>query len=199
MEQQGLQMMPYGTILRGIINMKELFTILNNKKSGVTLIELLLYIAIFSIVITAVVSVAISATAQRVRNNAVAEVDYQGEAVMSYITQTIRNSQSVNTPLANNSAGSLSVNGLNATNNPAVFDTVNDGLRQRIRVREGSPPTDNFLTNNRVTVTSINFTNSTIVGGRDSIKIQFTLQYYNPSGRPELNYQKTFYSGATLR
>lgn len=170
-----------------------------SKRSGLTLIELLLYIAIFSIIITTVVSVAISATAQRVKNNAVAEVDYQGEAVMSYISQTIRNAGSVNSPIANNSAGSISVNSATPTNNPTVFDSISDGSRQRIRSREGSPAVDNYLTNNRVTVTNISFVNSTVSGSLDSIRIQFTLQYYNPSGRPELNYQKTFYGGVTLR
>lgn len=169
------------------------------KQSGLTLIELLLYIAIFSVIITAIVSVAISATAQRIRNDVVAEVDYQGEATMSYITQTIRNAQSVNSPIANNSSASISVNTIISANNPTVFDGVSDGSRQRIRTREGSPSTDNFLTNNRVTVTGMNFTNRAIIGGRDSISIQFTIQYYNPSGRPELNYQKTFYGGVTLR
>jgi prepilin-type N-terminal cleavage/methylation domain-containing protein len=179
--------------------MKKLRVTLFINQSGLTLIELLLYIAIFSIIITAVVSISISATAQRVRNNAIAEVDYQGEAVISYIMQTIRNSQTINSPSPNNTSGSISVNTNLLANNPTVFDSVSDGLRQRIRVREGNPSTDNFLTNNRVTVTNISFTNSAIVGGRDSIKIQFTLQYYNPSARPELDYQKTFYGGATLR
>lgn len=179
--------------------MRNFKAIVNNNKSGLTLIELLLYIAIFSIIITAVVSVGISATAQRVRNNAVAEVDYQGEAVMSYITQTIRNSQTLNSPTPNNASENISINTINSANNPTVFDSVSDGARQRIRVREGSPTVDNYLTNNRVTVTNISFVNSTVNGGRDSIRIQYTLQYYNSSGRAELNYQKTFYGGVTLR
>lgn len=178
--------------------MKKLINLTKNH-AGITLVEMLLYIAIFSILITAVVTVAISATTQRVRNNAVAEVDYQGEAVMSYITQTIRNASSVNIPTPNNVSSSISVNTSLSANNPTVFDSFSDGSRQRLRVLEGSPAIQNYLTNNRITVNDISFANSAINGGRDSIRIQFTLQYFNPSGRPELDYQKTFYGGVTLR
>lgn len=191
--------MPFGLILVGIINMNKAMKTIKKSHPGVTLIELLLYLAIFSVIITAVVSVSIAATSARVRNNAVTEVDYQGEAVMSYITQTLRNAQSINSPTPNNTAASLSLNTATLANNPAIFDVVADGPRQRLRVREGSPATANYLTNNRVTVTNISFSNSAIVGGRDSIRVQFTINYYNPSNRAEIDYQKTFYGGVTLR
>lgn len=199
MVQLDLQIMQFGMTLHGIISMRNIKRLVKSKQPGLTLIELLLYIAIFSIIITAVATIGITATAQRVRNNAVAEVDYQGEAVMSYITQSVRNAQSLNSPGANNSSQSLSLNTNISANNPTVFDSVGDGSISRIRIREGSPPTDNYLTNNKVTVTDISFTNASVVGGHDSIKIQFTIRYYNPSGRAELNYEKTFYGGVTLR
>lgn len=190
--------MQFGLILVGTINMKY-FKTLDNNQPGLTLIELLLYIAIFSVIVAAIVAVAISATAQRVRNNAVAEVDYQGEALMSYITQTIRNSQSINSPGPNTTATSVSVNTPTLASNPTIFEISNEGSRNRFRILEGSPAVANYLTNNKVTVTNSSFANNAVTGGRDSIKIQFTIQYYNPSGRPELDYQKTFYGGVTLR
>ena len=166
-------------------------------QSGFTLIELLLYVAILSIVIASIIFIAISSVSQRVRNQAVAEVNYQGEMVMNQMTQTLRNASSVNTPSIGNNASSVSVNTAVSANNPTIYDAFNDGSRVRLRVREGSA--SNYLTNNKVTISGLNVSNVAITGGRDSLKIQFTISAYNPSNRPELNYQKTFYGSATLR
>lgn len=169
----------------------------NHNQSGFTLIELLLYVAILSVIMASIIFVAISTVTQRVRNQAVAEVNYQGEAIMNQMTQSIRNSSTLNTPTIGNSGSSLSVNTVVAANNPTVYASVNDGARNRIRITEGS--TNNYLTNNKVTISGLSFSNVAISGSRDSIKIQYTISAYNPSNRPELNYQKTFYGSATLR
>lgn len=174
-------------------------TITQHSQRGFTLIELLLYVAILSIVISSIIFVAISTITQRVRNQAVAEVNYQGEVVMNQITQSMRNSGSLNTPTIGNSGGSLSLNTAVAVNNPTVYDSVSDGLRNRLRIREGGAGTSNYLTNNKVTISGLTFTNVAITGSRDSVKIQYTISAYNPANRPELNYQKTFYGTATLR
>ncbi|MBA3679123.1 type II secretion system protein [Candidatus Saccharibacteria bacterium] len=170
-----------------------------NTARGFTLIELLLYVAIISVVISSIMFVAISSISQRVHNQAVTEVDYQGEAVISQITQQLRNATAVSTPGTGTTSSSLSFSTLIAANNPTIYDIINDGSRNRLRIREGISATTNYLTNNKVTVDSLSFNNVTATGGKNSIKIQLTISAYNPSNRSELQFQKTYYGTATLR
>lgn len=172
---------------------------MNVKTKGFTLIELLLYVAIFSILISSVMFIAFSAVAQRAHNQAVTEVDYQGEIVMNQITQQIRNATAVNAPTPGNSLTSLSINTATTSNNPTIYDAYNDGARNRLRIREGSSGTSNYLTNNKVTLTNLTFSNVAVTGGRDSIRVQFTINSYNPSNLNEIQYSKTFYGAGTLR
>ncbi len=171
----------------------------NIQQNGFTLIELLLYVAIFSILISTVMFIAFSSVAQRAHNQAVTEVDYQGEIVMNQITQQIRNATAVNAPTPGNTLTSLSINTPTISNNPTIYDLYNDGSRNRLRIREGSSATSSYLTNNRVTLTNLTFRNVTVTGGRDSIRVQFTISSYNPSNLTEINYSKTFYGTGTLR
>ncbi len=170
-----------------------------HKTTGFTLVELLLYVAIFSIVISSVMFIAFSSVAQRAHNQVVAEVDYQGEVAMNQITQQIRNATSVTTPTPANTATSISLNTPTVSLNPTIYDLFNDGSRNRLRVREGSSGSSNYLTNNKVTLSNLTFSNVAVTGGRDSIKVQFTISSYNPSNLKEIQYQKTFYGTGTLR
>ncbi len=166
---------------------------------GFTLIELLLYVAIFSIVISGIMFIAFSAVAQRAHNQLVTEVDYQGELAMNQITQQLRNATSVNTPPVGAMGSSLSINTVNAVNNPTIYDLFSDGSRNRLRVREGSGGTSNYMTNNKVTLSNLTFSNVAVTGSKDSVRVQFTISSYNPSNRSELQYSKTFYGTGTLR
>jgi len=167
--------------------------------SGYTLIELLLYIAIFSIVISSVTFLATTILAERTRNQAIAEVNYEGEAVMDLMSQTVRSSTAVATPTRGNSTTQLSLTTRTSANNPTVFDSFNDGTVNRLRLSEGSPATITKLTNARVTVSNLSFVNESVTVGYDSIKIQFTLSAQAASARGEFNYQKTFFTTATRR
>jgi len=170
-----------------------------NTARGFTLIELLLYVAIISVVISSIMFVAISSIGQRVHNQAVTEVDYQGEAAISQITQQLRNATAVSTPGTGTASTSLSFSTPVAANNPTIYDIINDGSRNRLRIREGVSAVSNYLTNNKVTVDSITFNDVTATGGKSSIKIQITMSAYNPTSRSELQFQKTYYGTATLR
>lgn len=189
----GQQIMLFGLIICGITKKMQ------KKHTGFTLIELLLYVAIFSILISTVMFIAFSSVAQRAHNQAVAEVDYQGEIAMNQITQQIRNASTINAPTPGNTLTSLSINTPTSSNNPTIYDLYNDGSRYRLRIREGSAGTSNYLTNNKVTLSNLSFRNVAVTGGRDSIKVQFTISSYNPSNLGEIQYTKTFYGTGTLR
>lgn len=165
---------------------------------GYTIIEMLLYIAIFSLIIGSILSVAMSISNQRIQNQITQEVDYQGNLAISNITQGLRNAVSINTPTPANSASSLSYNTPNASSNPSVYDVVSDQGVNRLRFRAGSTGAE-YLTSSRVTMSNLSFSNRAITGSKDSIYISFTLTYLNPANKPQLNYQKNFYGVTTIR
>lgn len=166
---------------------------------GSTLIEILLYLVIFSTIITTISYFAVVSGSSRVRGEIVTEVDYQGTAILDLITQSIRNSTSITQPAANTSASSLTLITQTPALNPTIFDAQSDGVITRTRITEGPPAISNFLTNSHVNITNLTFTNVKVTGSNDSIQIKFTLTYLNPAGRKDFDYQKTFYGAATRR
>ena len=185
----------YGLILRGIVKMVKRQQL---QRAGFTLIELTLYIAIFSVVIGAIVGLGIAATAQRVKSQVMADVTYQGEAIMAAMTQSVRDASSVTTPTLGQSSSSLTLVTPYVATTPTVYDASSDGVRTRLRIREGAAQTANFLTNSHVTISNLTFVNNGLTGTSGSISISFTLTYQNPTGRDEYSYSKNFFGGANL-
>ncbi len=165
---------------------------------GYTIIEMLLYIAIFSLIIGSILSVAMSIADQRIQNQVTQEVDYQGNMAINNITQNLRNANSINNPTPTNTSSSVSFNSPTASNNPIVYDAVSDQGVNKLRLRIGAMPSE-YLTSSRVNISNLSISNRAISGGRDSIYISFTLSYHNPANKPQLNYQKNFYGVTTLR
>jgi len=164
------------------------------KNHGFTLVELVLYVSLAAILLVGVsifFSVLLNA---RTKNKTIAEVEQNGVQVMNLITQTIRNAIKINSPAQGTSAASLSVNVADASSSPTVFDLV-DGA---IRLTEGSS-TPITLTSSRITATNLTFANLSRAGTFGTIHVEFALNYINPEGRNELEYQKIFYGSASLR
>ena len=167
---------------------------ITKSQQGFTLIELLLYIAISSVILL-VISVFLSTLLEsRVKNQTIAEVEQQGAQVMQLITQTLRNADTINSPVSGASAGTLSVNTYTGANNPTIFD-LSGGV---IRIKEGAGAVVS-LTNARVTASALTFQNLSRVSTPGTVRISFTLTYVNSSGRNEYNVTKKFTGSATLR
>lgn len=160
---------------------------------GYTLIELLLYVTIVGTLLTLMAYFfGMSATA-RIKSETISEVNDQGIAVMEYITQTIRNATSVSAPTAGNSASSLTLVVPTGSASPTVFN-LNAAT---LRVTEGTGSAV-ALTNSRVQVTNLTFTNLTASGTPGNVRVNFTLSYLNPSNRSEYSYQQTFTNSAEV-
>lgn len=170
----------------------------NSEEGGFTLIELLIYITIFAAMIGAVVGLALLSTSQKVISQNTADLNYQGEAVMAMITQTVRRSTAITSPAAANTSGSLTLAMATPSVNPTVFSAATDATTTRMRISEGSPAINNSLTNSRVTLSNLTFTNMSNPSTRGSVQIRFTLSYRTASNRPELQLSKTFYGAATI-
>jgi len=161
---------------------------------GFTLIELLLYVGI-SASILLVSSLFIQTLLEsRVKNQTIAEVEQQGLQVAHVITQTIRNAENITTPSIGTSSSTLRLDVASVSDDPTIFD-VSGGV---IRITEGAGAPV-VLTNTRVTASSLSFGNFSRTSTPGIVRISFTLEHVNPSGRQEYAFSKTFYASASLR
>lgn len=163
-------------------------------KKGFTLVEMLLYLAVLSIVVLAFSSFLFLSYTSRVKAAAIAEIEQQGSQTMSLITQNIRNAASITAPATGVSASSLTLTEYTGANSPTVFDQSGSTLR----ITEGVTAAVN-LTSNRVIVSNLSFQNLSRLSTPGVVQIKFTLTHVNPSNRGEYIYSKNFTSTASLR
>ncbi|MFA6594387.1 MAG: prepilin-type N-terminal cleavage/methylation domain-containing protein [Candidatus Buchananbacteria bacterium] len=162
--------------------------------SGFTLIELLLYLAVAAVILLSA-SVFLSLILQsRIKNQTVSEVDQQGLEAIHIITKIIRNSSGVTAPIVGSAGSSLILTVPVSAKSPTVFDSSGGALR----IIEGANGAV-ALTNNRVIINNLSFTNLSGTSTKDIIRVQFILSHINPGNRNEYDYQKTFYSSAERR
>lgn len=167
---------------------------LYSSKRGFTLIEMLLYMAILSIVMGGFVIFAITVFQTRIKAEAVSVVETQGNMAMEQILKSIRLGTVINTPAAGVSASSASINVFDGVKSPTLFD-LNSGA---IRIKEGASAYVN-LTPANVTVSNLSFQNLTQTGAPGVIRVSYTLTSINSSGRSEYSYSKNFVATASLR
>jgi len=164
------------------------------KNSGFTLLEFIIYIAVFAIVILGIVTFMLFTIQSRVKNQVVAEVEQQGAQVMQMVTQTIRNGEGINSPTIGTSANSLSVDTIDIGVDPSIF-SLSGGVIQISEAGGGAID----LTSDQINITSLTFENNAVTGTHDTIKIEYTIEYNNPGTDIHYDYSKTFYGSATQR
>ena len=167
----------------------------NNKTTaGFTLVELILYVGIASVILLVISLFLATVLESRVKNQTIAEVDQVATQAIQIITQTIRNSDSINSPLAGQSSETLSLKLSDLSKNPTNFDLAFGS----IRIIEGTAqPVP--ITGPQVIVSNLSFQNLSRPDTVGLVRIQFTLTYASSSGRNEMDYTKDFYTSASLR
>jgi len=163
-------------------------------ENGYTLIELLLYLAIASIMITVLVSFYILLLENKVKAQTIAVVEQEGVRAMNLITQTVRDGDNIDFPTQGNNGASLTVNAAGVANDPTVYAL--SGTTMQVTEALGAAID---LTSDNISVTSIDFYNLSQDDDAQNIKIEFTLEHDNPLGTYSYNYSKTFYGSATIR
>lgn len=163
-------------------------------RQGFTLVELLLYVGLSSLLLLTMTLFLSTLLESRVKNQTVAEVEQQGAQIMRAMTQLIRNAESITSPTQGNSAAALTLDVLAAANDPTVFDLASGVLQ--ITEGAGSPVA---LSNTRVTASGLTFQNLSRTGTPGAVRIVFILTHVNPTGRNEYQFQKTFTGSAALR
>ena len=169
---------------------------ISNLKSqkGFTLVEMLLYVVIVSIFVTAMVSFAWDAIYGRVKSYTHQEVNQNIRLASKRINFEIRNASGVNTA----SGSTLDLAMSDSSLNPTVID-VSSG---RLRIGYGSAgpcPTSApcNLTSNIVNVSNLTFTNLSV--SPDSINIKFSITVESTGDRQEFQKTEIYESSSELR
>ena len=174
------------------MKMKFIKNKIKNEK-GFSLIETIIYIAIFSMIVTTFVSFSSSMTRVRLHNQMVLEVNDQGQNTMKIITQTIRNASAVNSLAMGNTDSSLNLTTFTPATSPTIFSESSGVLY----IKEGSS-SQIALTNNKVVISNLAFSNFSHSNTGDIIKISFTLSSLTSGGLGG-SYAFTFNGSAQLR
>jgi GxxExxY protein len=161
---------------------------------GFTLLEILLSIAIASILFAVVGSLFVSVLQNRVKMQSIAEIEETGMQIVQLLTQSIRNAEGINSPAAAATGTSLSLDVVTAGDDPTVFD-LNSGA---IRIKEGAAAAIN-LSSSKMTASALSFQNVSGTNAPGSVTYTFTLTLVNPEGRNEYTYAKTFTGATSLR
>lgn len=170
--------------MTGKIKEKKIKSSIND---GFSLVEVLLYLAIVSVMILVITTFSFTFFQSRIKNQTIAEVEQQGIQVMNMISFEMRNAEdfSINAP------DDITLN----STDPIRFYLQNE----RLFVQRGVTGSPIELTSSRLIVSDVLFEDLTRSGTSGTIRFNFTLTHVNPEGRNEYDYQKTFISSATIR
>lgn len=169
----------------------------HNRHSGFTLVETILYIAILSVVAVAFSMYVVSISNARSKTKVVKEVQSNARLALSLITQKIRAAESINTAQStfNTDPGVLSLNMADPGLNPTVIQLNQDN--GQLIITEGTSVAIP-VTSDQTLITDLRFTDLTPTSGRDSILINFTIDYDNYED-VYYQYTKQLETAVTLR
>lgn len=163
-------------------------------KKGFTLVETIVYVAIFSVFIIGATSFMSNMSTTRIHNQMVLEINDQGSKAMKTITQVLRNGANVNSPTIGNTALNLSVVANTPSTSPTVFSQSGGALY--MQEGSGSPVA---ITNNKVVASGLTFSNFSRPDTPNIIKISFTLTSTNASSSPAGQHSFIFNGSGALR
>lgn len=168
----------------------------NNKQSGFTLIEVLLYLALATTVLFISTTFLLQISQSFIKQRVISEVTQQSTRIIDLINTSIRNGVNINTPTPGNQSETLSIETSIGATNPTVY-SLDSGV---LYISEGGG-SNVALTNNNILISNLNFRNlsqiTTTTTG--TISVYFDTNYINDSNRSEYSYQESYFSGATLR
>jgi prepilin-type N-terminal cleavage/methylation domain-containing protein len=144
-------------------------------KSGFTLIEVLIYIAIVALVITTLVQFILSISQSRNKNYVVQEVQGNVRSVVDIISRNVRSATDIQlaTSTLGTDPGVLVLTMASSSLNPTIFSlSADDGVAQ---IKQGSQTTTT-LTSDEVRVTNFVFIDTTGSSTRKHMKLEMTVE-----------------------
>lgn len=163
---------------------------LPQKLPGFSLLEILLYLSIMSIVVTVSSALFNVLIEGRLRNQVQVEINQQGNAIVDTFATTLRNSESI----TNITADSITFEGYDDELNPIVLDETDGTITISYAGGAATP-----LHSDDVTISNLTFTDVSNALTTGSVKISFDMGYNSTSQRAAFQTVETFSTTATLR
>lgn len=168
--------------------------ILFKNKKGFTLIEMLIYVAIFSVLIITINIFFNMISSYRDRGEMIIEVNEQGASVVRTITRSIKNAKAISNPIPGSSDNSLILETYNSLTNPTIFSINENGI---LNIKEGNEESE-FLINDKVIIENLIFNNIGSAGSSGAIEFSFKLKNRSSIKKSE-SFSSDFYGTASIR
>lgn len=166
------------------------------KKHGFTLIETIVFIAIFSIIILAIISFFIWALNSNVKINSMQEVLASHRRAMEIMTQEIKEARDIYTPTSSSTQLSLITSKYTQTKESISYlDFFLCGTRLCLKKETLDPQA---ITSDTVRVSNIHFVHIS-TSTTPAVQIYLEISYKNDYNRPELQAVMAATSTASLR
>jgi len=163
-----------------------------NTQKGLTLIEVLLYIAIIGIIIQGFITFILSITSANSKTYVIQEVQANTRMALDVISQKIRAADDVITPSEGNSTSTLVLDMPNSDLD-LTFSIINGVLDITEETASSTP-----ITSNEINISSLTFTNLATAGEKDNIKIEITAIYKTGESK-EFQYSQMLQTSVSLR
>lgn len=164
-----------------------------NKNKGFSLIETIIYVAMFAVFVGSLMTFSNMLTNTRINNQISQEVNNQGNFAVRIITQSIRNATAINTPSSGATGSTLSLATIDVNKDPTIFSIV-DGV---LYITESSlSPV--ALTNDKVIISDLVFSNLSKTSTSGSMQVRFKVSSNISNSN---NYVKVvdFYGSGTIK
>lgn len=142
-----------------------------NSRKAYTLIELLIFVAIFTVAIGAFIGMLVMSVRLQARQSSAGNVQQESSALLQQLQYYAQNSSLIDIPI-DTATTTLRLRMSSSTLDPAII-TLASGT---IYLKQGSGTTT-ALTSNRVTVSNLSFVRHTNPPSHDTVSISFTMSY----------------------
>lgn len=160
---------------------------------GFSLIEFIIYIGIVAVILLVAFNFGWEIIYGNIKSQAIREVQQNARFSMEKITRVIKEAKVVNSPTSGNSANSLSLE----MTDPDLDPTVLGVSGNKVQITQGTfGPYE--LTNDRVSVSNLQFTNLSYENTPGTVRIEMTIDSVNPTGRQEYEVSFGLKSTASL-
>ena len=150
------------------------FQILDSR-TGFTVLELVIFSAIFALAAVSFITILISVTRVQVRQGAAAEVNQQSQFLLQTLQRYIE--QSIMVDIASDTPTNNLKLRMAAAYDPTYLYLENG----RVYLKETDSGTPEPLTSTRVRVTDLSFVKRVNPSGHDSVNLSFALEYVAPT------------------
>ena len=151
------------------------FYILHSRKRGFSLIELVVFVGIFTMTIGAFITILVAVLRVQVRQLAAAEVNGQTQFLLQTVQYYIERSSYIDMT-TDSATSTLKLRMASSTQDPTLI-YLQSGIAYLREDNDGTPGTPKALTSSRVSVTDLQFIRRANAPGHDAVAIVFSMEY----------------------